>query len=138
MSTFLNIRSLGFAVVVGLGVATTACKKDDTVFKTETLTDSGRVWKLIQRNNSASNVPECEVDDRFRFRTDGVLEINTGEKKCSSGQPQVVAAGWQWQADDKKFKFSGTGDNSAWEVLRLDKEYFELRSGSKQLLYQVD
>ena len=101
-----SIKFLFFAILA-FSLVITACKKDETLTKTEMLTS--KTWKVISTYVFGTTIlpEECEKDDYIKFRAGGQLETNPGTIKCDV--TDVVNYGtWALSSDEKNLVVDST------------------------------
>ena len=113
----------------------TACKKDKDEPKSRTALLTEKAWLYVDYgkddNNDGilskdeSNVESCEVDDSFKFNTDGTLEDHDNTTRCSSSDPETKILKWSFQNNETELLLS---TNRIIKITKLDESSFECTS----------
>jgi hypothetical protein len=68
----------------------------------------------------------CEKDDYFVFKSNGELEVNEGNSKCTPSDPQVTTGTWSFANQEKDIIFDGTpGSIEELSSLRLRMKFVQ-------------
>jgi hypothetical protein len=106
-----QILSTSFLLIVFFS----ACKKDKDNDGEEQLTQG--TWKVIKYEEKAGSAPYeettsdyelCELDNIWKFTTDGNYEVTEGVSKCNISDPDVYQAGtWSLNSSNTVLTFDG-------------------------------
>lgn len=124
-----------FLGVMALSLALVACKKDeDAPTKSELLTNgSSKTWAISKFFYGGQDITDaidsCSFDDNFVFRSDFTFEVNEGETKCDSEDPQISESGvWALIENDTKIVQISDGITDTATVLRLTEGNLDIES----------
>ena len=91
-----------------------SCKKDDDKSRTELLTQSN--WKLVSDQEKAGSAPweeyiddydPCELDNYFKFNTNGSVVLDEGPTKCDPTDPQTETGNWSFESNESRLNLDG-------------------------------
>lgn len=108
-------------------MAFTACTKEEVVpvpaplpakSKTELL--QANHWKLTAWKGTMEGttenqdlyaliLDECDYDDQYRFKAQGIMEFDQMTDRCSPDEPKVVVASWVYNSTTNRLRFSAAG-----------------------------
>jgi hypothetical protein len=108
-------------------MAFTSCTKDEVVVpapvapaksKPELLqANSWRLtaWSGVMEGTTQNQdlfaliLDECDHDDQYRFKAQGIMEFDQMADMCSPDEPKVVAATWVYTPATNRLKFAAAG-----------------------------
>jgi hypothetical protein len=93
-------------------------KDDDNTVSAGGLAPSANTNKLCDKNWKISSVfvdgtdltpviPGCQIDDLYKFSTDGTLTYDEGPTKCNPSDPQTTPGTWSWASNESKLVIDG-------------------------------
>lgn len=109
-----------------------ACSKDDVEpSKTELLTGGNNqiTWEIDKvLLNDTGNVTEtffdqCQLDDLFRFKNNGVVQVDPGVELCDSSD-QIQEDQWKFHNNETAFIVFGDGYNDTLDIFQLTSTVF--------------
>jgi hypothetical protein len=108
-------------------------KKDDSVLTSKTWRKS-RIDKNAATNPPGSVLyvpaPTCELDDTYKFETNGNLVIKNGDSECSSGEPALINKSYSLNRSNKELIIDGSKYTLAEETKDQLKYYSPVPAGS--------
>lgn len=102
-------------------ISLTACSKDDDTTSggggggvtpsTNTSKLCNKNWKitsiLLDGSDLTPLIPGCQIDDLYKFSTDGTLTYDEGPTKCDPADPQTTPGTWSWASNETKLVIDG-------------------------------
>ena len=132
-------------LLVALTLMTTGCKKDTEVKpKTREELLMGKSWKITALtvnpavNGSTdvyANTLACINDNRYEFKTGGVLTIDEGPTKCDPADPQTSQGTWSLNADKTQLTMTIDSDVTVVTITELTES--TLKGQSTQGIYTL-
>jgi hypothetical protein len=111
-------KTLILAVTVAM--AFVSCKKDDdnnsnngnpSPTQTKTQLISAKSWKGVSLTVGGadfwSQLDDCDKDDIYIFKADGVYVADAGATKCDPGDPQQYTDTWKFIENETKLVYDG-------------------------------
>ncbi|THU37286.1 hypothetical protein FAM09_20285 [Niastella caeni] len=93
----------------------TACKKDNDKEKSRKDLLTEKEWKYVEYGRDTDNdgildkeevkIEACEVDDTFKFNTDGTLVSHDNTARCTSGD-EAETYNWAFQKNETEIVLS--------------------------------
>lgn len=125
-------------------MALTSCTKDEVVpvpspvpakSKPELL--QANPWKLtawtgiMEGTTENQNLfdlllDECDYDDQYRFKAQGIMEFDQMTDICSPEDPKVIAATWVYTPTTNRLRFSAAGFEVDAVVTQLNDSLLQL------------
>lgn len=101
--------------------------------KSNEITDCNSIignWKWKSFTTFGNPVPQdnCEIDDIYKYSTDGILKIDEGPLKCSPDAPQIESGTYSINSSNDKIIIQLGGESEAYFIRRLDETTLELES----------
>lgn len=112
-----------------------ACKKDKDEPKSRTALLTEKAWLYVDYGRDDNNdgvlskdesyVESCEVDDSFKFNTDGTLVEHDNTTRCDASDPESNTMKWSFQNNETELLLS---TNRLIKIKKLDETTFECTS----------
>jgi len=68
-------------------------------------------WKIVGLTVDGTDllplIPGCQLDNLFKFITDGSLVYDEGATKCDPNDPQTTSGTWSWASNETKLVIDG-------------------------------
>ncbi len=133
-----------FIVCAVVAMAFTSCTKDEAVIPTPVAPAKSKP-ELLQANHwrltawtgvmagttqnqdlYALLLDECDYDDQYRFKAQGIMEFDQMTDICSPEDPKVIAATWVYTPATNRLRFSAAGFEVDAVVIELNDSTLRL------------
>ncbi len=136
----MQFSKLPMALVLFAALAFfSACKKDE---KSKTELISANCWVFtaitvdppIEENGVLitdvySQYNQCERDDIFCFKANGIYSLEEGATKCNDSHPQVIETGtWTFNQTESVVNFTSDGFTEEAEIIEIKENSLKFKS----------